>query len=133
MSQNSKTWEINGLSLTLDLTDADVMERYEDALETMQKEENSIPVDGRASERIRAGCNMFRKLFDRVFGDGTAEKIFAGMPTSLDVYVGVYDNFVDFVSVQLNESNKYLTDHISKYTPNRAQKRAAAKHKPRKK
>lgn len=47
------TWEINGLSLELDLGDADVMERYENAFEEMAKEENTIPKEGRQSERIR--------------------------------------------------------------------------------
>ena len=43
----SHTWEINGLSLELDLDDADNMKRYEDAFDLMAKEETEIPKDGR--------------------------------------------------------------------------------------
>lgn len=54
----SQKWEVNGLSLELDLDDADNMERYENAFDIMAKEENQIPKDGKQSERIRAYCQI---------------------------------------------------------------------------
>lgn len=42
-----KIWEINGISLELDLEDADVMERLENAFETMKNDESAVPKDGK--------------------------------------------------------------------------------------
>lgn len=126
MSQ--KTWDINGVSLVLDLEDADVLERYENAFDSMAEEELKIPKDGKASARIRAYCEMYRHLYDRIFGDGTAEKIFEGQPMSAEVYDGAYESFLDFVRTQMIENARQRSERISRYRPNRAQKRAAKKN-----
>ncbi len=119
-----KTWEINGVSLKLDLEDADVMERYEDAFEAMSQEEKHLPKDGRPSDRIRAYCNLFRKLYDRIFGTGTADKIFMDLPTNAEIYDGVYDQFLNFVRKQNEEVTKRRASRLDKYRPNRQQRRA---------
>jgi len=128
MSQNNlKAWEINGISLPLDLEDVDVMERYENAFQLMQQDEISIPKDGKASDRIRAYCNLYRKLYDNLFGAGTADKIFAGKPMSAAVYESTYLSFLDFVSAQTAAAAERRNAILTKYQPNRAQKRAAIK------
>lgn len=129
MSQNNSTkvWEINGISLPLDLEDADVMERYENAFEQMSSAEKTIRLDGRASGRIRAYCNLYRKLYDNLFGAGTADKIFAGQPMSASVYELTYMSFLDFVRAQTAEATERRNALLTKYQPNRAQKRAAIK------
>ena len=130
MSQITKTWEINGLSLPIDLEDADVMERYENAFALMSEAEKSIPKDGKASERIRAYCQMFRDLYDRIFGDGTSEKIFAGQPTNAAVYEDVYDSFLASVREQTVRAAERRAERLGKYRPaNREQKRAVSKSK----
>ena len=85
-----KNWEINGLSLEFDNQDADNMERYENAFDLMEEEAKQLPKDGRVSERIRAYCNVFRNLFDRIFGEGTSEKLFDGVPMSSERYEEIY-------------------------------------------
>ena len=129
MSQNNNTkvWEINSVSLPLDLEDVDVMERYENAFQQMQQDEISIPKDGKASDRIRAYCNLYRKLYDNLFGVGTADKIFAGQPMSASVYEMTYMSFLDFVRAQTAEATERRNALLTKYQPNRAQKRAAIK------
>lgn len=131
METNGKLWEINGISLPLDLSDADVMARYEDAFEAMKQDETDIPRDGRASERIRGYCRMYRNLYDRLFGEGTAARIFDGLPTSSEVYESVYASFLDFVTAQAEEVARRRAEVFNKYFPSREQKRAAGhgKHK----
>ena len=125
-----KIWEINGLSLELDLNDADTSERYEKAFEAMQSSESRLPKDGKLSERIRAYCKLFRELFDTLFGAGTSEKIFADVPDNTDRYDDIYFNFLDFVSAQRNEILQQKAERFAKYKPvNRQQRRAAAKKK----
>lgn len=131
MSQNT-TWEINGVSLTIDLQNADQMERYENAFDRMGEDEKAIPKDGKASAQIRAYCAMFRKLYDNIFGAGTSDKIFAGQPTSTDVYDAVYEQFLAFVRGQLVGASERRAQMLQKYRPNREQRRAEAAKKPRK-
>lgn len=118
-----KIWEINGLSLELDLEDADCMERYENAFEKMSEEEKQIPKDGKASVRIRAYCRLFRNLYDRLFGEGTSEKLFEGVPENTDAYDEVYYKFLNFVTAQRTAAAAKRNEKLSKYRPNRQQRR----------
>lgn len=115
MSQ--KVWEINGLSLELDLEDIETVERYEDAFEKMKSEETAIPRDGKLSVVIRAYCNMYRKLFSRIFGEETSEKIFAGVRLNGEAYDNIYLSFLDFVHEQISESGKRKAKMLLKYKP----------------
>lgn len=124
-----KNWEINGLSLEFDNQDADNMERYENAFDLMEKEAKQLPKDGRVSERIRAYCNVFRNLFDRIFGKGTSEKLFDGVPMSSERYEEIYTQFLEFVREQNDASHQRHAARISAYLPNRKQRRSAAKNK----
>lgn len=127
MSQ--KIWEINGLSLELDLGNADVMERYENAFDEMGEAEKQLPKDGKGSVRIRAYCRLFRDLYDRIFGGGTSEKIFKGIPDSTDAYDEVYCAFLEFVAAQKTAAIAEKSERFSKYKPNRQQRRSAKKKK----
>lgn len=124
-----KNWEINGLSLVYDNQDADNMERYENAFDLMEKEAKQLPKDGRVSERIRAYCTVFRNLFDRIFGEGTSEKLFDGVPMSSERYEEIYGQFLEFVREQNEASHQRHAARISSYLPNRKQRRSAAKKK----
>lgn len=116
------TWEINGLSLELNLDDADVMERYENAFEKMANEETSIPKEGRQSERIRAYCKLFRNLYDRIFSEGTSDKIFEGVPTSIKASDEIYLSFLDFVQKQMISAAKERTEWRNKFLPKKKNK-----------
>ena len=122
-----KTWKINGKEFTLNLSDADVMERYENAFENMGKAEKAIPKDGKLSDRIRAGCKLFKDLFNALLGEGSADQIFEGVPTSLDDYYDIYMNFLEFAQAQLQEDMKKRNDRIAKYMPNRQARRTKKK------
>lgn len=121
MSQ--KIWNINGAELELDMEDADVQERYENALELFDEERKQIPQDIKLSEFTRSACSLFKRLFDRIFGDGTSEKIFSGVSVSFSEYMKVYNNFLEFVNSQVNETNAYVKEMLAKYRPNRQQRR----------
>ncbi len=122
-----KIWEINNLKLELDMEDADVQERYENAFEKLSEEENQIKKDGKMSEFTRSYCNMFVRLYDRIFGEGTSEKIFAGIPVSISRYIEIYDSFLEFVKQQTDDVNANIAKKIAKYRPNRQQRRSKKK------
>ena len=122
-----KIWEINGISLELDLEDADVMERLENAFETMKNDESAVPKDGKASTRIRAYRAMFRNLFSNIFGNDETEKIFKGVPTNSSAYDDVYISFLEFINAQKDDIARAKSEKLERYRPNRQQKRAAVR------
>lgn len=122
-----KIWEINGISLELDLEDADVMERLENAFETMKTDESAVPKDGKASARIRAYCAMFRNLFSNIFGSEETEKIFRKVPTNSSAYDDVYISFLEFINAQKDDIARAKSEKLERYRPNRQQKRAAVR------
>lgn len=126
MSLNT-TWEYNGHKFELDLTDADVMEKSENAFDEMQKEEMNLPKIGKASVRIRAYCSIFRKLFDLHFGEGAGLAII-GEKDSIQNCHDAYDSFLAFLAEQVDARNTFANKINKKYT-NRAQRRAVAKKK----
>ena len=121
------TWKINGIELELDLSDADVLEKYETAFENMAKNEKNISKDGKASERIRAACDMFKKLFIGLFGESATADIFKDVPTSILRYEEIYDSFLEFASKQMQETTKIRNERYNKYIPNRQTRRAKKK------
>lgn len=122
-----KIWEINGISLELDIEDADVMERLENAFETMKNDESAVPKDGKASVRIRAYCAMFHNLFSNIFGNDETEKIFKGVPTNSSAYDDVYISFLEFINTQKDDIARAKSEKLERYRPNRQQKRAAVR------
>lgn len=128
MSQVNTMWEINGLSYELDLQDAETAERYEDAFDKMADEEKNLSKAGKLSERIRAYCDLFTNLYDRLFGEGSGKAIL-GNKANIRVCNEIYDDFLAFVAKQRDETLAFQNNVVNKYSPNRAQRRAAAKQK----
>ena len=125
MSQ--KIWEINGLSLELDLEDVETLERYEDAFAEMAEKEKSIPKDGKKSEIIRAYCELYHHLYDRLFGEGTSDKIFAGVRLNAEAYDNVYFSFLEFAHNQVTLSSERKAKALMRYKPQNRQQRRAVK------
>lgn len=110
-------WEINGVTLMLDLENADDTERYENAFEKMAAEEAQIAKDSKKSVQIRAYCALYRNLFDNIFGAGTSDKIFADTPMNAAAYEDVYDSFLEYVRGQTAAAAKRRAERFGKYTP----------------
>lgn len=133
MSQNENPmdctkWHIKGIELELDMQDVATVERYEAAFARMGETEKNLPKDGKASERLRAFCRMFRNLYDDIFGPGTSDKIF-GDNDNARVATEVYEQFLEFVSGQRNPVDEIQNRIADRFSPNRAQRRAQARGK----
>lgn len=106
--------------LDFDLFDADTAEAYEEAVERVQEANANAPKGEALSQTIRRQCEIVFDFFDDLFGDGFHRELF-GERTNLMECVDALAEFtaaVDAQKAQLNEK-------ISKYTPNRAARRAA--------
>lgn len=125
MSQEVKTkFEYNGASYEFDVRDADQSEIFENAIAEMEKEEKSLPKDGKASSIIRAQCAMLKKFFDRVFGEGAGDAI-CTEKSNISV---CYDAYEQFLLVVREQKDDILgaKNVFAKYS-NRQQRRAAEK------
>jgi len=120
-----KTWDINGISLDFDFTNPEHVERVETAFEDMAEREKNFPQTKRISEKIRLYCMIYLDFFNKVFGDGTAEKIFAKTPVSIASCEEVYADFLRFVNAQSEEIKRKRTENFGKYSP----KKPNYKHK----
>lgn len=109
-------WKINGLELSLDIEDADTVERYEAALDQLEADVPKDKSEG-AAAYIRAYCKAFRTLYDSLFGDGTAARIFADVPDNVRKYTAVYGDFLAFVSKQAAQSQADMVQIRRKYLP----------------
>lgn len=115
----SRNWEYNGMTLEVDLQDAEFAEKYENAFVEMAKEETELQKTGSTSEIIKGYCKMFWKLFDSIYGSGTSEKLFQGR-----IHAGMcdaaYAAFIDACKQDAQESHRARTAFMGKYSPNQS-------------
>ena len=73
-------FEIKGVEFDVDILDADVMERLEDAAEKIQKRvnEEKAKKHKKNSEFIRVFNGLTEDFIDEVLGEGASEMIFHG-------------------------------------------------------
>lgn len=124
MSQNNdeRIWKINGLGLELDLEDADVFEKVMKSFEQMDEDAKSLDKVGSVPDFIRGYCNIHHKFYDRVFGDGTGERIFGGKKNTR-ICDEVYDNFLSFMQAEVKKANARRFEMSNKYAPNRGKRK----------
>ena len=110
--------KINGVELEdIDVFDADIAERYENALEKVVEDNKNV--DGiKVSIIIRQQCNAVFKLFNTMFGEGTDKKVF-GDKVNIVTCLKAFEELVEQVNIQKQEVEKMA----SKYSPNRAARR----------
>lgn len=115
------TFKYNGMEKVIDLADATVMETLENAFYALEAAGNDEPKDGRLSGLIRYQVNAFRRFFDSVFGEGTAEQMF-GQVYNYEVAVTAYTEFCDQLRLARLEQERRFDAIISKYSPKRIRK-----------
>lgn len=117
------TFKINDVELELDMADADIAEKAESAINTVQKaSQEKLQKVKSYTETIRATCGLVNGCFDTIFGSGTAEKLFHGkqnMLAAIDAFAALSGE----IQRQTAEIGKHTQDLAAKYSPNRAERR----------
>lgn len=116
--------KICGQELELDLFDADVMEVYEKAMNEVveRAKESKKHTEVSNAEGIREMCGIVKDFFDKVFGDGTAEKLLKGK-NNLAVCMDAFG----IVSSEAGKMKGQVNAITNKYNMNRAQRRQEGK------
>ncbi|MDU2266104.1 MAG: DUF6673 family protein [Clostridium sp.] len=109
---------INGVELEdLDIYDVEVVEKYEKVIENINKPKK---FDGlKDSVVIRKLCEEIFNVFNELFGEGTDRKVF-GDRVNLKICLEAFASLTD----QINSQKEELENIVSKYSPNRVQRRA---------
>lgn len=117
-------WKFNDFETNVDFTDADFMEKFENAYEEAMKNVDKAPKTGKVSERIRYQVNVFDKFFSIVFGKDSIEKLFLGK-SSIEMRIEACNSLYDF----RNKENQRYNSMVNKYRPNRQQRRKQERYK----
>lgn len=120
---------INDVELELDLLDADVMEKYETLNNwIIEKVNEPTQYDGLSTaEGMRLQCRRVDEFFDKLFGAGTAEKLFHGSNNLGDRLEAFGE--VSRASDDMGENIVKITE---KYGAGRLQNREQRRHKGKK-
>lgn len=79
-------WKFGKFEAEVDFTDADFLEKLDNAKNALDKELKSVPAVGKMSDVVRAQCKCFHTFFDVLFYDGASTEIFGGKH-SLDLCI----------------------------------------------
>lgn len=111
--------KINDIELEdIDLMDADTMEVVEEIVEKARLENERSAKYTSNAEMIRDQCAYVSESFDKLFGEGTSEKLFKGK-TNMRVAVCAFAELMEVISTKQEEAEK----EFSKYNSNRAARR----------
>lgn len=123
---------INNVELDVDMEDLDFLERYKKSFADLQENEKSLPRTGDITVIVKSYCDMYYKLFDSLFGDGTADKIFKDK-RNIRLCEEAYIQLIAACSEQVKSLNNRRNVFMNKYNPgasqNRQQKRYYNNHK----
>lgn len=110
---------INGVQLEdIDIFDVDCAEKYESALNEVLVQANDTK-NLKGSEVIRNQCQAVFNCFDKLFGEGTHEKVF-GNKMNIITCLKAFEELID----ETNAKKSELDEITAKYSPNRAARRS---------
>lgn len=121
---------INGVELELDLMDADVVERFDNLNAEIAVEiKNPEHYEGLSNaDCMRVQCRMVDSYFDRLFGEGTADKIFPKR-NNLGDRMEAFGQTVSMTKEQDSIIASMTEKYTGKRVQNREQRRAEQKNK----
>lgn len=88
--------KISGVDLELDLYDADIMDRYTEAIKKFDKKQKSKTIEGLSNgDVIRQECEMVFDFFNDVFGPGTDKTVF-GNKTNFLICANAFKQVIEY-------------------------------------
>lgn len=120
---------VRGVEFDIDILDADVMERFEDAAGKIQKKvaEEKTKKHKKNADFIRAFNTLTEEFIDEVLGEGASGMIFNGSQNMME-HMEAYNGIFEAKNAAMSEVSEFTETFQNTYSPNRAQRRAAAKN-----
>ena len=120
------TFEFGGVEVPFDSSEYETAKRFEDGIARMREEQKQMRKDGALSDAIIGFCKIYEHLIDGMFGDGVYMKMCGGK-YSMHVTNQLYDKLIGTINQQRIANESIKAGMATKYLPNRAARRAAAK------
>lgn len=101
-------WEWNNIKLEIDMDDVDFHEKYEKAFEKAAQKEQELQKKTdtlKMHEFSRQYCDIFYTIFDGIYGEGTAEKLFNGK-RNFRILEEAYNSWLSLCKKDIEESLK---------------------------
>ena len=98
-------FKYGNLEAEIDFTDADFLDRIDEAKQNLEEDMKGIPKTGKAADIVRAQCQCFFNFFDCILGEGTHEEMFQGR-TSLNMCIDASDMIAKFEEEEADKLNK---------------------------
>lgn len=114
-------WKFGDFEAEIDFTDADFLDRLENAQKKLKEEAEELPKTGRNSEIVRAQNACYDRFFDRILGQGASRKMFSG--SSLSKRLDAADALKAFENKQSEGFNSRMDQYRVNRRGNRAQRR----------
>lgn len=117
---------VNGKELDYDIFDADKADYFEAVLNEVHKEIAGIDTDSDKSTWsgvVRKICEAIANAFNKLFGSGTAERVFDGT-VNLKLAMKSFEELVDGVNAEKAEIESMAKAVTTKYAGNRTQRRS---------
>lgn len=124
----SQKWEYNGVTLEVDLQDLEFAEKYEAAFLRMEEDEKSVRKAGKTSEIIREYSEMYYRLFDGIYGQGTADKLFSGRK-NVRMCDEAYAAFIGAAKSDVADARQRRSEFVARYAPNQNREQRRANNK----
>lgn len=120
---------INGAALELDLLDADVMDRYQKALDETVSAIQDIQTEAGAdmpglqvADAMREQCRLVQDFTDKVFGAGTAQKCFP-RPGHLGDHLEAFTKICSLADAAVGQAKDIANRYSGERLMNRQQRR----------
>ena len=115
-------FKYGNLEAEIDFTDADFLDRIDEAKQNLKEDMKGIPKTGKAADIVRAQCQCFFNFFDYILGEGTHEEMFQGR-TSLNMCIDASDMIAKLEEEEVDKLNKKYDKYTVQQHGNRQQKR----------
>lgn len=127
------TFGINGVNLTLDMTDINTIAKYEDCMKKVKKamEDKSASDFETSAEYLKYQCAAVRETFSSLFGADTADKIFKKKENNILAHMEAFVSLAQEGEKSAQSMREVAMPFMP--SPNRKQRRAKTKKNKKKK
>lgn len=110
------TFKIGKAKLAYNFSDARTLEKFENAFREFGVVQDGLPKDVPGSAQIRYICSAVFDLFNTIFGDGTAKKVF-GDSCDLEVCIDAAGQLIEARNAADKEISERIRSMNAKYLP----------------
>lgn len=120
-------FRFGNLERELDFTDADFLDRLDDAYEKIQEDVKELPKDGKNSDIVRAQNACYDRFFDNILGEGASRELFD--TNSLSRRIDAAEALAEFRQAEDDRFSSRIVDYrVNKPPKNRKQRRSDQKY-----